>query len=863
MSDLQTPPKTPYLWLAGALLCAAALAVLPLVGSAFGIAALDWLDPVLIGPAFNDIVFVSSTFGALLALAVWLYAAFLSLRRHRRPRAAVFLNALAPALFAAVEIVCFDYSSNVRDFTLVSRVVAPLVALGFPLFVLLAESLVFRFCLGIGRGAGEHDWRVMALPLLRVCLRLRPERRDLRALAGRIYARNDDFENAVAMLSMLGSPADIEDEPTLRAMESSFRGAGLLPLTIESLKALARRHPADETLSRKIIDDLIHLDRHAEALQFIENARLPVDIPLLKLRQELNVKIGRLEPAAELTAQIAAREPAPRKVAIRLYQGLLQRTPHDLDLKSNLGELLLDEPAQADRLEGARLLEEVLEADPDRLAINRRLVSFYSEISNAPKTREHMLRLIERRDREPAIYLELAASLQQEQQPERAAEILRKMLEVHPDDWRGHHRLARALFDSGALDDAEAELGAAATLAPVESEPALKPLRRDLELRRHELKIDQMRTELAQSGGNTLEQRFALIDELLAMGWTGKAIAECDALLEAQPELMPRVEQRIGEGVERLEKNYQLRDYLGDLYFRQERYDDLLQIYRDLADSSMHPSEVLIEGCSKILARVPGHVEARLELAAAYRLKEDWQGVIEALDVLLADPEGPLDPIDKALWVEAAYMLGRNEDAAQLGMQLIGPLAAETGFMLMMIELHQRAEDHVTAQTVFELAEAAKPQEPRLRSIRFQVLRQRRLQRLAQLEAKAAAEGLTGPEHYEKAGLHRDQEQIKPATIHYQRAADDPELRDIARAKMSICLIERGMFELAAETLDQIELTREALEAWPELKELIYSAARSMEKIKQNAEALKYFKRLFRADASYKDVVERLERLSN
>lgn len=854
--------KTPYPWFAAGLLALALLAAAPLVGSAFGIATLDWLDALLIGSAHNDMIYVGAVLGVLVVAALWIYVTFLSLRRPRRPRFWVFINWLAPALFAAVEIVCIDYASYGREFTLVSQLVAPGVALGVPLLVLLGEALVFRLCLGLGRGAGEHDWRVMALPLLRTCLRLRPERRDLRALAGRIYARNDDYENAVAMLDMLGTPEEIEDEPTLRAMESSYRGAGLILQTIEALKALQRRHPADEGLARRIVDDLIHLDRTAEALQAIENARLPVDVPLLKLRQELNLKLGRIEPAIDLTAQVAVREPAPRRTAIRLYQGLIQRQPMNLDLKVRLGELLLAEPAQADRREGARLLEEVLDVDPDRLELNRQLVVFYSENGEAIKTREHMLRLVERRDREPSLYLELAGALLQEGQPARAADVLRRMLEIHPAEWRGHHRLARALFESGDLDGAEAELEMARRDAPSDGHETLKPLEREVELRRHEQKVEQMRREIGE-GSDSLEQRFALIDELLKMGWTAKAIAECDQLLEERPELMDAVEQRIGQGVERLEKNYQLRDYLGDLFFRQERYDDLLQVYRELADSSLHPSAVLIEGCRRILDRVPHHLETREELAAAYRLKEDWQGVVDTLDPLLALEPSPLEPLDKALWVEAAYMLGRNEDAAQLGMQLLEPLAEETGFMLMMVELHQRSDDHQTAREVFEIAEAARPQEPRLRSIRFQVMRKARLQRIAQLEARATAgEGLTAREHLEKAELHLEEEQLKPATIHFQRAADDPALRDIAMAKMAICLLDRGMYDLAMETLDPIELTRETVAAWPELKELIYSAARSMEKFKQKGDAARYFKKLFRADASYKDVVERLERLS-
>jgi tetratricopeptide (TPR) repeat protein len=135
--------------------------------------------------------------------------------------------------------------------------------------------------------------------------------------------------------------------------------------------------------------------------------------------------------------------------------------------------------------------------------------------------------------------------------------------------------------------------------------------------------------------------------------------------------------------------------------------------------------------------------------------------------------------------------------------------------------------------------------------------------RLSRLQDKLDASGeLTPLEHFEKAELHRDLEQFEEAIVHYQRAAEQESLATMALTKMAASLADRGMYDLAGETLEQIELTRELTETHPELKELVYTVARALEKIRRIDQAVTFYKRIFRVDAAYQDVVERIERLT-
>jgi tetratricopeptide (TPR) repeat protein len=535
--------------------------------------------------------------------------------------------------------------------------------------------------------------------------------------------------------------------------------------------------------------------------------------------------------------------------------------PDNVEIRINLGELLLADDAEGRRRQGAELLEEVLLKDPHRLHLSRLLVKYYTETGyKGGRARDHYRRLIEAGDPTSDAYLEYALMLTNEGRLREAAEALRKMCEVLPDDWRGHHRLARIYFTQGKLDEADEALRRAGPLVAGEGEALTSHLRRDIDRRRSELRLAAMNEALDPSIDD-VPKRLELIEELISMEWIDRALGLCEELLDAHPEALPDIEQRLMQGIQRNEHGFRLRDYLGDIYFQQERYDDLLQLYRQMADRSLDPAQALIEGCLKILARAPNHLPTRQELAFARRSLQDWAGVIDALDPpLLADDPGLMSE-DKALWVEAASRLGRAEDAIRVGEPLTGVLADEISFVMLMIGLYQEREDHEGAWRVFEKGRAALPDEPRLEKIESKIAQNRKKYRLTRLQAQHTENNLTAHEHFEKAELHRDLGDYANAIIHYQRAADEEELALVALAKMAVSLCDRGMIDLAYETIAPIELTREIVEKYPELKDSFFSVARSLEKMKRTEECIELYKRIFRVDAGYGDVVERLQRL--
>ena len=196
-------------------------------------------------------------------------------------------------------------------------------------------------------------------------------------------------------------------------------------------------------------------------------------------------------------------------------------------------------------------------------------------------------------------------------------------------------------------------------------------------------------------------------------------------------------------------------------------------------------------------------------------------------------------------------------------MGIADELINEIGFVTMMLDILMDAGEFEKALDLFNKAKAANAGNERLARLENKVVNARSRYRLNALQRKLGTErGLTPQEHYEKAELHRQLGQNEESIVHYQSAAYDADLAPLATAKLAETLCDRDMYDLADETLDPLELTRELVLAHPELKDLMYRVGRMLEKRRRFDKCVKYYKRIFRIDAAYEDVVERIERLT-
>jgi tetratricopeptide (TPR) repeat protein len=138
----------------------------------------------------------------------------------------------------------------------------------------------------------------------------------------------------------------------------------------------------------------------------------------------------------------------------------------------------------------------------------------------------------------------------------------------------------------------------------------------------------------------------------------------------------------------------------------------------------------------------------------------------------------------------------------------------------------------------------------------------RKRARIAEIQA-LFAKGASTPELHEELGdLFHDFGQLNEAIAEYQRSALNDRERRIARAKLGYVLARKGMYLEADEALQEADLRSDlSAEAQSSLKALFYSSAQMMEEDGQDERALDLYRRIFRVDAAYRDVVSHIERL--
>jgi tetratricopeptide (TPR) repeat protein len=812
-------------------------------------------------PPHQSLLFAVASIGGILTITALAYASTLNPLADRRPQWLVLLLAMAPGAMAAAMATAYDLGTNNGTPTLFTWVVAPVAMLFPPLVVLVAEQAA---CVAFGhlaRLARAREWRRMGVRATRARLSLRPQDRALQLQCGLLLAAEDEHADALRFLKKLGPAANCGDPERLRAMERCYRVLGLRKEATTCLEAQLRLNPLSQGLASRLLDDYLALDRPADALDLLDRFQLRESFARLRLRQDLHLKLGNWQQAFDLTCKIEAFDDESRALTIGLDRELLARVPDRDDVREHLGGLLLRAAQQEDYDEGAAILEDVLERHPDRLDLRLRLMEHYKGTGQMEQAVKHMAGLVANGTSQAEVYLEYAQFLQRQERVEEAARALERMAEALPDDWQGHARLARLRLGQERIEEAEAALALAAACAGQEGALTVEALRVDIDLWRRRRKIAGLHQGMAE-GGADREARLELIDELIGAGRVEEVVQQGEAFLHAHLEDMALLAARLEAGLRPDPFHYRLVDYLADLYFQQDRHDDLLRLYRMMAAKALDPTRAMIEGCEKILARAPGHVPTRQELALARRRLEDWQGIIDVLDPLLkGEGAGGAAPEDRALWVEAAWRLRRLEEARDVGLEIAPALAVESGFMLLMIDILRALNDHAGAYKIYEMANAATPGDSRLSRLARRIDYDRKHQRLGQLNARAM-ETLTPEEHFEKAELHREFSQHEQAIVHFQKATVAEAIALPALGNMAVVMCENGMYELAAETLDPIELTIDLAERHPTLKENFYRVARAMERHKMLKWAVLFYKRLFRVDAAYRDVVERLQHLT-
>lgn len=795
-------------------------------------------------------------------LALYAYIKSLDPFQLSRSKVLVYLNFLSPALCLAVfALTLLSGGKRIGEDIEVFAIGAALLAsLLVPLAALGAETVLGRSFSGLGRIADEQGATERAAKLLLNSLRWRPRDEANARRCGILMADIGQHQAAATLLQRFGPAAENDDIEMIRALETVYTGLGEPQRALECLERQKALKPQIKGIDRRLLTAYLSLDLREKAIALLESGRIPLDVEMLLVLENLYLKTGNIAQALARARQIASREPPPFDRSIRVLGELLEQMPGNLELRIDLGMLLQQTERPEEMRAGAEQLEAALELDPRRLHLRRQLAAYYLDSQQTERAIGHFEALIAGGDLDPQTYLKYAGILLAEKKLEDALRVYQKMQSACDGDWQAFAGEAQVQYQLDDMDKASTALRRAEELKPPDVQATLGLLARRIAHRREEFRLSRL-SEDVSADGSDVQKRFDFIRQLLSLDKGDQAITQCDLLLDEYPDRAADVQHVLEEFLGRIEHSFRVQDYLADLYFRQGLYNRALSLYSAMAEHSLHPERVLEEGCKRILGKDPFHIESRVALSDLYLRREQWEAVLENYAPILDRLPPEEDLLIKAEWVEAAYQAGQFDDAMRVGLEIFPRMQDSARFMTMLIRILEDNSQYQRAYEIFKVAFAAFPEDPTLQKMERIVADNKKRSRMEALVAKAEAGTLTPQEHFEKGDLHREFLQYHLAIVHHQQAADDPDLHDLALAKIAVSLCDRRLFELAYETLGAISLTKETIQKHRELKSIFYHVGLALDLEGFRDGARDFYKRIFRIDASFRDVVNRLERL--
>lgn len=801
-------------------------------------------------------------FAALTLLALAVYAHGLDPFRFKRPRILTYFNVLPVSGYVGGVIVVYSAAATSDLPTLPSVAVALAITLAGPLMILALEIFFARVCLAAGRACESRGWIGVAYFFFLNGLRCRPSVPETTRQCGLLLAELGHYEQSRDLLERLAPVDTCEDFEIVRTLHKAYAALDDKPAALAALKRQHALRPETRDIDRRLLDQMLIMEEWSNAIEVLESGRIEIDIDQLTLLHELYMKTGNLAQALARAREISELDQPPYTRSIRLYTELHDRSPDSIERLIDLGGVLMKAGDAEHQREGAKFLEEVLTRDPRRVNLRRQLAHYYGDHIEHERAEVHFKVLLHDGEFDPETYLKFADLLKAEEREDEALVVYQQMQDFCDLDWRGHAEEAALRLKRGELDAAENCVANAAGIADAADADAIEAIRRRIMRNRDEEKLKTISANLGRDGSD-VEQRMDYIRRLIGLEHSERAIVECDSLMEQDPEVLNEIIAMLRELVPRIEHSYRLRDYLADLFFRQQRYDDMLEAFSEMADRTLEPSKVLEDGCLKILHYAPDHHPSRIVLAEVYRDNERWRDITEMLEPHLDDPENSTALQMKIMWIEAAWHEGQLSEARCLGEEILDECHEDLDFLVLLIRIFEDSGDYQRAFEIYMIAEENFPNDDTLVRMKNTVADNNKRTRIQELQSKAEKEGLNAEEHFEKAELHCEYEQTRKAIAHFQQAADDENLADLATARMAVCLCERRMFELAVETLESIELTKDRDSGRPELKSIFFQVADILESEEYHGAAHTLFKQIFHVDASFGNVVTRLEKLGD
>lgn len=655
---------------------------------------------------------------------------------------------------------------------------------------------------------------------------------------------------------------DLGSRPThiVAALADVYEQAGMHDRAAEAVEILQRNNPSPQNFNR-MIQHWLALGRNQDVLHALQ--ALPPDqrSHWYDTIRQLTFELDDLETQRSFCREIESSEGPPYVRAHACYTQLLTAHPQDL---ASLLALVEIARRRGDADHAAQLLEQITELQPDETWEERRnLVSYYWAKGDRGSVLRHLNRLL----LAGKATAEEKLRILEEHYAEGDYARVEELVNGDPDlsqNARALTALAYSLFEGGRLSEATQQISRARKVSPDGAIAAdLDALDKSIKSKLRSQELQELAERVRQKPED-LDARFEYYDRLVQSGGgADRIVVELEDLMRRNPDVRPRVEKELRQFVNRYGRNVRLLDYLGDLYLRDQDYDRAFDLYHEKAQGEINAESLLHDAAQKILREQPNHQPALLsEVNYAFNTATP-QEALAALDRYYA-AGGTANAGLRIRELDAAISIEDIDRAEQAGAAVLHDHPKDPELLTRMADVSGRRGDYDLALQRLRTAAEVDPENVQYRRLIRNMDEQRKRARIATIQSMFA-QGQSSADLREELGdLYHDFGQLNEAIAEYQRSAQGAPDRRIARAKLGYVLARKGMYVEADEALRDADLKPDLPEDEKNsLKALLYSSAQMMLDDGQDERALELFRRVFRVDAAYRDVVAQIERLQH
>ena len=790
--------------------------------------------------------------------------------RPRRPRLWLVLLGLAPTLLGGGLAWLGAMAVGFRGPAELGGIALAVAVLAAPL-ALLPDALgsLFSHLLSVvASKAGLHGVAAFALRMRR---RFAPDHPGLRRAIGLMDFRAGDTETAFPTLEAEWKAGDRSPE-VLNALHQCAHRHGhaeverLTGLDLLDDQRYARAGLDARKLHRRISELFDDIKDHEQALNHFRQAAdllNPVDLERLG---KLMIRCTRWTDLETVLLELEAQEVPPRtRLEALCHVSMSCLSPANLAIAKYFADYL---HRQKRASEESEVIERVLEVEPTDPTSRRRIIAIYRQTLLTDRLIKHLQYLADQQSADADLLVELAELLISAGELERADAIAVRGSDTTPGDYRFQFIRATCALKAERYDDARSHVEKARELCPEGSDPKAEEMIRSLRKRvlQGAAKAEMHDLEaFCTEHPDNVTKRLELVTMLLRARRTERAATHLDQLLDRKPDSRPTVIEFLDRLIEDENPPFILVSYLHNLAVAAGMCDRAFALNQRMADLSMEKQATLEEGAARILSANPTYIPALVQLAGIRREQKKWTESGDLYRQALKAGWHPATIAEQGEAFEGLVGSGDLTYGRQVGTRLMDAEPFNVRWLGLMAQLHIRNDRLDEGLQYLARARELEPGNANINRL-FEETRRRqregRMLALRELLDKTPDDGDALEELGDLLSVFDRHEEALRTLQKASQHADNDDKRRLRLTKLAWVMHKRRMYDTALETLREVPLSLlEDKTALNERKRLFYEIAEDVERQNRIGESLELFKQVFKVDAGFRHVMEKMERL--